>query len=331
MSGAAVNEPAWRCVVTGVEPDGREVVRQDRPLAGGATDGTWSGPVLVVEGWPRSLDDGDPTVDADATVPGSIAVIAVAVEAGSGWSAGDRSRADSTLTAYLVLTGRLVVEVGDLESTLGPGDVFLPRDQPHRVRSAGDDQARIVVARFTPEPDTPSSEPFELRAVSGPAKRVRRVVAGVDESGRPAFVHDGDPGLGFALGDESQPDVALSDIWELGGVPTSSVHGGDAPEPFGLEPRAFGAKLLCTELKPPDPAAAALEGWHTTATIDVDVIVDGAVDLHLPDSPVVSLVPGDIVVQRGTDHRWAPTGDRQLRMLTIMIGVESAVGRSSGH
>lgn len=81
--------------------------------------------------------------------------------------------------------------------------------------------------------------------------------------------------------------------------------------------------MLNLELKPTDTGpGSGDEGWHATDTIDVDIVIDGAVELYLPELPPVSLSPGDILVQRATNHRWRATGDRHLRMVTIMIAVD---------
>jgi hypothetical protein len=147
-------------------------------------------------------------------------------------------------------------------------------------------------------------------------------VAGRDSSGKPAIVQDGDPSVAFVVGDETNPQVAIADVWETGGRVIALDQGGDAPPPFSLEPRAHGAKILNVELLPSEPAGgAAEEGWHTTATIDVDVVIDGSVQLYLPDLPPVALEVGDVVVQRGTNHRWQALGARHLRMVTVMLAV----------
>jgi quercetin dioxygenase-like cupin family protein len=62
-------------------------------------------------------------------------------------------------------------------------------------------------------------------------------------------------------------------------------------------------------------------GWHATATIDVDIVINGTVEMYLPDLPPVTLRPGDTLVQRGTSHLWHVVGDRSLRMVTVMLGV----------
>jgi hypothetical protein len=165
-----------------------------------------------------------------------------------------------------------------------------------------------------------------LRAGSGPARRVRRVVAGIDDAGQAKFVHDGDPALMLVIGEEAAPIAALADVWQLGGPVVAADQGGDAPEPFDLEPRGAGAKILDVELQATAPDSPAPEGgWHATATIDVDVIVSGSVQMYLPDLPPVLLEAGDLVLQRGTNHLWHAVGTEPLRMSTIMISVRPFV------
>jgi quercetin dioxygenase-like cupin family protein len=61
--------------------------------------------------------------------------------------------------------------------------------------------------------------------------------------------------------------------------------------------------------------------WHATATIDVDVILAGSVRLDLPDGVSTVLEAGDVVVQRGTNHRWVALADG-MTMASIMIAAE---------
>jgi hypothetical protein len=126
----------------------------------------------------------------------------------------------------------------------------------------------------------------------------------------------------LVVGDDAAPLAALADVWDFGGPVFASDQGGDPPEPFDLEPRGGGAKILDVELEAAPPGSPAPNaGWHATATIDVDVIVSGSVQMYLPDLPPVILEAGDIVVQRGTNHLWHAVGIEPLRMTSIMVGV----------
>jgi len=124
------------------------------------------------------------------------------------------------------------------------------------------------------------------------------------------------------IGDEAAPLAALADVWQLGGPVFAADQGGDAPEPFDLEPRGGGAKILDVELQAaPSGSPAPDAGWHATARIDVDVIVSGTVQMYLPDLQPVLLEAGDIVLQRGTNHLWHSAGTEPLRMSTVMVAV----------
>lgn len=322
--------PVWRCVTTGIEADGREVVRLDAPLSASSVGhGPWRGPVISIDGPRATLDDGTTEPLRDEPAPGSAEIEALAAERADIWLIGPGQHQPEAVEAYLVVAGTVVVDLGGPSTTLRPCEVFVPRGRAHTVRTVTGG-ARLLAIRLHLDPAAPLPESLGVQAQSGNATRVRRVVAGTDLDGRPVFVQDGDPGRVFVMGDPATPDVALSDVWELGGAPTSSTQGGDPVDPYALEPQRYGAKVLCCELKPTEPTPGA-EGWHATATIDVDVIVQGSVVLHLPDAPPVELHAGDIVLQRGTTHRWAATGDEQLKMLSVMLGVESAAERSAGH
>jgi hypothetical protein len=79
----------------------------------------------------------------------------------------------------------------------------------------------------------------------------------------------------------------------------------------------------------PSGSPAPDAGWHATATIDVDVIVSGSVQMYLPDLPPVLLEAWDIVLQRGTNHLWHAVGTEPLRMTTVMVAVASGSSTSS--
>ena len=61
-------------------------------------------------------------------------------------------------------------------------------------------------------------------------------------------------------------------------------------------------------------------GLHRTDTIDLDIILEGDVELELPGGGSVRLGQGDVVVQRGTWHKWHNRGAGPMRMLAILVG-----------
>jgi len=61
-------------------------------------------------------------------------------------------------------------------------------------------------------------------------------------------------------------------------------------------------------------------GFHLTDTIDYIVVLDGSVVLALDDGEV-ELQPGDLVVQRQTNHAWFNRNDFTIRLLCLLVGV----------
>jgi uncharacterized cupin superfamily protein len=57
---------------------------------------------------------------------------------------------------------------------------------------------------------------------------------------------------------------------------------------------------------------------HRTRTLDYAVVIEGENVLVLSDSEV-TLGPGSVVVQRGTDHAWENRGDTVARMAFFHI------------
>ena len=58
---------------------------------------------------------------------------------------------------------------------------------------------------------------------------------------------------------------------------------------------------------------------HKTDSLDVIVLVKGEVDLLLDDGDATSLKPGDVVIQRATNHAWVNNGAETALLVAILI------------
>lgn len=58
---------------------------------------------------------------------------------------------------------------------------------------------------------------------------------------------------------------------------------------------------------------------HKTASLDVIVLVKGAVDMLLDDGEAVGLKPGDVVIQRATNHAWVNRGEDTALLVAVLI------------
>lgn len=210
--------------------------------------------------------------------------------------------ATDTLDLMVVLEGSVVMGLPDGERVLGAGDYVVQRGTAHRWRPADAHGWTYFVAMLRPDPSNPM--PTDVVAPSVGGEPVRRVVTG-------APVVDG--GASMAV---RSPSTTMTDIWHTGGPVASVAQGGEPEGPWRLEPVEGGAWFRQVELTPGPPIEA---GWHRTRTVDIDVVLRGRVLLELPDGISTELGPGDVVVQRGTDHRWTAVGDEQFVMASVML------------
>lgn len=134
-------------------------------------------------------------------------------------------------------------------------------------------------------------------------KSTRRVVTGHDARGRSVVLCDGPPPQhhpmhGPAIGADFHEMWSDSDtIPEL-----TSVQAREPNErPFTIMPVA-GHLLRILDVYPLSDGGKRTE-MHRTRTLDYMVLIEGELVLILDDSEVI-LKPGDVVVQRGTDHAW---------------------------
>ena len=329
-----VSEFTARRVVTGHAPDGRAAIVSDAApertiRANGFGVATW----LWLDGPAATLDDGGDEPDGPVRLeppPGGCSVRIIrfpgSSEGGGDWIRVDGDDPDEpgmhatdTLDFMVVVEGRIVLGLDDGEHELGPGDVVIQRGNRHRWRVAGEDPCTYVVCMLRPDPD--ADAPVEPQAAatstdpsSGGGSGPRRLVAATADDGRSHVLTDGTPPAALDAG-----GTRLVELWQTGGALGATDQGGDPEGGWELEPRGGGACFRTVRLPAgSDPGEA---GWHTTATIDVDIVLSGRLELALPDTPPVVLNPGEAVVQRGTHHKWLPVGDEPVEWVALMLAV----------
>jgi quercetin dioxygenase-like cupin family protein len=139
----------------------------------------------------------------------------------------------------------------------------------------------------------------------------RRVVTGHDGDGVSVFTADGPVPVV-----RTAPDGALFyEIWGTGAAPAPITAA--APDPtlgaLTVPPPPDGTKIRINEF-PPGVASPV----HRTQSVDYGIVLSGEVVLVLDDSETV-LRAGDVVVQRGTSHRWENRSADSARMAFILI------------
>jgi quercetin dioxygenase-like cupin family protein len=174
---------------------------------------------------------------------------------------------------------------------------------------------------------------------------VRRVVTGHDTDGKAVFVSDS---VVEPFVPAFSPGSSFHQIWGFDEAP-HFPDGGEEPARARYFPSVGGFRLNFFTLPPagetpPDgvdigAALAAMQaalpgmldhmepgapGMHTTATVDVEVVLAGVAELELDDGAKVTLHPGDTVVQNGTRHRWHNPGAEPAVLAVALVGAHHA-------
>jgi quercetin dioxygenase-like cupin family protein len=139
----------------------------------------------------------------------------------------------------------------------------------------------------------------------------RRVVTGHDESGRSVVLQDGRAPVSRRASD----GATFHELWSTSATPAAIQAGEAEPvtaaDPVG--PPAGGTRVRLVELPP-----GTRSPIHRTESVDYGIVLQGRVILVLDDSEVV-LGPGDLVVQRGTDHAWENRDGEIARILFVLV------------
>jgi mannose-6-phosphate isomerase-like protein (cupin superfamily) len=170
----------------------------------------------------------------------------------------------------------------------------------------------------------------------------RRVITGFDDQGRAAVLSDSEAPV--IMKSEKIPGYEIAELCMLSSVPARLDGINVDGRAWELEPPA-GGLVWRIVVRPPESAGrddinALLQevgagegdatggaahkpgvgGMHTTATVDMLVILSGQVWLTVGDEDEVVLGPGDFVLQGGVPHAWHNRGTVPCVMAGVMVG-----------
>jgi quercetin dioxygenase-like cupin family protein len=142
----------------------------------------------------------------------------------------------------------------------------------------------------------------------------RRVVTGHDPAGTSVFLSDGVPPVA-----RTAPDGAgFYELWSTGAAPAALAAA--EPDPAAgqvtVPPPPLGTKIRINSFPP-----GVVSPVHRTQTVDYGIVVEGQMVLVLDDSET-TLGPGDVVVQRGTSHRWENRTAQTARMVFVLVDAQ---------
>ena len=171
-------------------------------------------------------------------------------------------------------------------------------------------------------------------------KPVRRLVSGVDASGKSIFTEDAPPKSVRSV--PERPGYYAHEVWVTPGAPIS-LRDGDLtgqvktvapgkggsilrvidfpPEPKDPAERERGMKATFAKLyKDADhkPENSPHPGMHQTETLDYAIVLSGEI-VAIMDHEEKLMKAGDILIQRGTNHAWANRFDSPCRIAFVLM------------
>ncbi len=170
---------------------------------------------------------------------------------------------------------------------------------------------------------------------------LRRIVTCNDASGKSKVMLDDGPAAAFRTGDlgglhEIWTDIASGPIDAAvcedkgqgkpvlspprGGVKIRWFTAGPAPEGAPPEVIADLTKKAFEAIGAGDhqPDTSKHPAMHTTDTLDAIILIKGRVRLILDNEETV-IGPGDVVVQRATNHAWVVESDEPALFVAVLI------------
>jgi hypothetical protein len=182
-------------------------------------------------------------------------------------------------------------------------------------------------------------------------REIKRVVTGHDSSGRAQVAIEGAPSTIVDLA--HIPGLRFHEIWQTRQMPAPIDNEADPTlGPLRLPPPANGTLIRIVDIPPDTPeflahggsqieasfaeigaaaeastahAGAAHPLMHRTVSVDFGIIIEGELTLIL-DQGESLLLPGDVVVQRGTNHAWANRSGRMCRIAFVLVDGRYAAG-----
>jgi len=171
-------------------------------------------------------------------------------------------------------------------------------------------------------------------------QKLRRIITGHNESGQSIIELDGGPAQEIGAHGSS-----LHEIWLSESIPADNSLFTDriaeasptlCPPKGAVKVRWFTVPVESPDTSAEEKEAAAAFGFeavgashcrvdtrrhpamHKTSSVDYIILISGEVNLLVDAGEATSLKPGDVVVQRGTNHAWINTGPEPALLVAVL-------------
>ena len=146
-------------------------------------------------------------------------------------------------------------------------------------------------------------------------KPVRRIIAAHNQNGESYIQDVGDaPNITNTGGIEG---FSWTELWAVDNAPASNAGNDDAADrEIRLQPPENGDEAYAAGSGSRHP------GFHKTKTVDYAIVLEGEV-VAMMDVGETPMGPGDVLIQRGTNHAWSNRTDKACRIAFVLIDAEN--------
>jgi len=138
----------------------------------------------------------------------------------------------------------------------------------------------------------------------------RRIVTEHNAEGVAVFRSD----KALTANELSDGKFAATLLWTTAAVPA------DNNNDFEGERREVGLTLNGgTAFWTTDFGPGSVTPFHRTASVDYGIVISGTIQLELDSGETKDLFPGDVIVQRGTNHLWRNVTEEWCRVQFVLI------------
>jgi quercetin dioxygenase-like cupin family protein len=139
---------------------------------------------------------------------------------------------------------------------------------------------------------------------------VRRVVTGHTSVGTAIFSSD----ESFETVVIPSGDAAMATIWTTATVPADCNDKTDGRKRDAGTTLKGGSVIRVVDMLP-----NASSPMHRTSSIDYGIVMSGTIELELENQEIKTLMQGDIIVQRGTIHRWKNPSSTEICRIVFVL------------
>jgi quercetin dioxygenase-like cupin family protein len=86
---------------------------------------------------------------------------------------------------------------------------------------------------------------------------------------------------------------------------------------LGTYPPRSGSRFMIAQFPP-----GMITTMHRTDTVDYVIVLEGQIAVEFDRGGRVTLMPHDVLVQRGTNHRWINETDAPCKLAFVMLDAE---------